>query len=41
VPFRRERVDEPDGDLDFDWVRADGAPTGTPLVILLHGSKVV
>ena len=38
VPFRRERVDAPDGDFwDFDWVGADGAPAGTPLVILLHG----
>jgi hypothetical protein len=36
VPFRRERVDAPDGDFwDFDWV--DGAAAGGPLVVLFHG----
>jgi hypothetical protein len=35
VPLRRERVSTPDGDfVDLDWL--DG-PSGTPLVLVLHG----
>lgn len=35
-PYRRERLDTPDGDfVDLDWL--PGASHGTPLVVLFHG----
>jgi len=35
-PFRRERVDAPDGDFwDFDWL--DSTDPDAPLVVLFHG----
>jgi hypothetical protein len=37
VPYRRERVDTPDGDFWlFDWLDAP-APAQAPLVVLFHG----
>ena len=37
-PFRRERVETPDGDfVDFDWLDVSGAAPGAPLVVLFHG----
>ena len=37
VPFRRERIDTPDGDFwDFDWLDAPDA-SRAPLVALFHG----
>ena len=38
VLYRRERLQAPDGDVwDFDWVDAEPADDGTPLVVLFHG----
>ena len=38
VLYRRERLQAPDGDVwDFDWVDAELARDGTPLVVLFHG----
>lgn len=40
VPYRRERIDTPDGDfLDLDWMRMGGgaAPGADRLAILAHG----
>jgi predicted alpha/beta-fold hydrolase len=39
IPYRRQRIDTPDGDfIDFDWLDATGpAGDATPLVVLFHG----
>src|SRR4030095_11147844 len=38
IPFRRERVNVPDGDFwDFDWLDSPGGDLSIPLVVLLHG----
>jgi hypothetical protein len=38
VPYRRERVETPDGDFwDFDWVDAPAGHDAAPLVVLFHG----
>ncbi|MEO8305058.1 MAG: alpha/beta fold hydrolase [Betaproteobacteria bacterium] len=38
VPYRRERVDAPDGDFwDFDWLDVPNASASAPLVVLFHG----
>jgi len=39
VPYRRQRIDTPDGDfVDFDWLDASGpAGDATPGVVLFHG----
>jgi predicted alpha/beta-fold hydrolase len=38
VPFRRERVPTPDGDVwDFDWVDAEEQAADAPLLVLFHG----
>jgi uncharacterized protein len=38
IPYRRERVETPDGDFwDFDWMEPDDTAVDAPVVVLFHG----